>query len=262
MAMGFNETMRKTILRKGRMINNIEYLSSNFLVKELKWEENPKKVYLIFEDDFIQIKSSQNSRGVIKKCSQDTHINYQIYNKLDGDVKLIYISPENKGIVGIGDDIENYISFQSSFDDYDEIIAIGKGIGGIVASLVPENFKEKEKIKLVTISTPYWGITPIPAYTRRKFISRKNELLRELFDDDFFKVAEYSLQDITHINYVTDDIRKYSYIIETVSQEIPEEFYTKKVRRRNFSDEEVLKEAIDALISGFENSDEVIYLEF
>lgn len=251
MAMGFYETTRKTMLRNGRTINNIEYLSSNFLVKELKWEENPKKVYLIFEDDFIQIKSAPHSKGVIKKCSKDAKINYQIYDKLDGDVKLVYISPENGGIVSIGQDIENYVSLQSFFEDYEEVIVIGKGIGGIVASLVPENFEQKGRVKLVTISTPYWGIIPTPAYTRRKFISRKNELLRELFYDDFFKVANYSLQNMAHINYVTDDIKKYSYIIEKVSQEIPEEYYTKRIIRKNLSDDEVMKEAVDVLTSGF-----------
>ena len=260
MIMGKEKTNVST-MRKGGILNNIEYLTENLIVKGIKGETKNKRIYLIFEDEFVKFKPSKTeyNKVIIKDCPQGAKIDYRLYGNLPGEVKVIFINLKNKGLEQIIQDIEDYI--KTLPEDCSEIIGIGKGIGGVLASVLPEFFEKKGMVRIITIATPYWGIEPASGFSRKKFIPETNELLRQLFWKDFFNVAQYSLEGIKHINCITDDIQKVSYTITSESQQIPEESYTERKDLNGISSIEEATREVIKMLSPDLLDDEIIILE-
>ena len=139
MIMGKEKTNVST-MRKGGILNNIEYLTENLIVKGIKGETKNKRIYLIFEDEFVKFKPSKTeyNKVIIKDCPQGAKIDYRLYGNLPGEVKVVFLNAKNRGIEAIANDLEDYTKI---LEDYSEIVGIGKGIGGILASLLPEFFE-------------------------------------------------------------------------------------------------------------------------
>ena len=259
MIMGKEKTNVST-MRKGGILNNIEYLTENLIVKGIKGETKNKRIYLIFEDEFVKFKPSKTeyNKVIIKDCPQGAKIDYRLYGNLPGEVKVVFLNAKNRGIEAIANDLEDYTKI---LEDYSEIVGIGKGIGGILASLLPEFFEKKGMVRIITIATPYWGIEPATGFSRKKVIPESNELLRQLFWKDFFDIAQYSLDGIKHINCITDDIQKLNYTITCESQQIPEEAYTERKDFNGISSLEEATREIIKILSPELLDDEIIVLE-
>lgn len=235
----------RTIVRKGGTLKNVEFATENILVKSIKREEFSKVVFLVFEEDFIQVKREYDEDDAcVTACSEEATIDTDLYDELIGDIKLIYISPENDGLIGIIDDIEDFMKTKLKY--YEEIYIIGKGIGGVFASIIPEIYPRP--VRLITVGTPYHGIKPTFVLRKKKAISKKNEILHEMLFEDFFEVADFSsLENVAHINCVTGNIKKENYIITTESQNLPKKYFTKGVIFDNMTEDMILKEALKML---------------